>query len=122
MMRMGKVQYLKVIICGLATGLFNGLFGAGGGIVLVPSLVLLLGVEEHDAHATAISVILPLTLISAFIYYTKDIVDWDITTKVALGGMVGGYVGAKIMNRLSANLLRKIFSIFMVIAAIRMIV
>ncbi|HHU62639.1 MAG TPA: sulfite exporter TauE/SafE family protein [Clostridiales bacterium] len=119
---MRKMEYIKVIICGLATGLFNGLFGAGGGIVLVPSLVLLLGVEEHDAHATAISVILPLTLISAFIYYTKGIANWDITLRVALGGMLGGYIGAKVMNRLSANLLRKIFSIFMVAAAIRMMV
>jgi len=67
----GKIpisQYLKFAVIGLVTGIANGLFGSGGGTIVVPAMVLLLKEEEHVAHATAISIILPLTLVSAFIY------------------------------------------------------
>lgn len=72
----GKIpisQYLKFAVIGLVTGIANGLFGSGGGTIVVPAMVLLLKEEEHVAHATAISIILPLTLVSAFIYVSTAI-------------------------------------------------
>jgi len=56
-------------------------------------MVLLLKEEEHVAHATAISIILPLTLVSAFIYVSNSYIDWNLTVKTMLGGIVGGYWG-----------------------------
>ncbi len=62
------LRYVKSGIIGIATGMANGLFGSGGGTIVVPAMVYLLDADDHTAHATAISVILPLTLVSAFFY------------------------------------------------------
>ena len=118
----GFVHWLKIIITGMVTGVVNGLFGSGGGTIVVPAMVLLLGTDEHKAHATAISIILPLTLVSAFFYISNKFVDWEITIKVVLGGTVGGFAGAKLLNICPPNLLRKIFAVFIIIASIRMLV
>ncbi|HHV95424.1 MAG TPA: sulfite exporter TauE/SafE family protein [Clostridiaceae bacterium] len=112
---------IKKIAIGIITGIVNGLFGSGGGTIVVPAMVLLLDVEEHKAHATAILIILPLTIISAFFYFKNNYVDWDITWKVVIGGIAGGYVGAKLLNICPENILRKIFAGFMIFAAIRML-
>lgn len=115
------VRYLKFITIGLVTGMANGLFGSGGGTVAVPAMVLLLGVEDHRAHATAISIILPLTVLSAFFYISNNYIDWGLTLKVVLGGVAGGFIGAKLLNKCPTGVLRKIFGIFMIFAGIRMI-
>ncbi len=114
--------YIKVILAGLMTGLCNGLFGSGGGTIAVPAMVHLLDFEEHDAHATALAVILPLTLISSIIYFKNDFFNWNMIWKVSIGGVVGGLLGAWILPKLPSFWLRKIFGIFMIFAAVRMLV
>lgn len=115
------VKYLKCVLIGLITGIANGLFGSGGGTIAVPAMVHLLGAEEHKAHATAISVILPLTVVSSVFYISKGYADWGLTIKVVLGGLAGGYIGARLLNLCPENLLRKIFAVFMAAAGIKMI-
>ena len=112
---------IKSALIGIVTGLANGLFGSGGGTIAVPAMVLLLGADEHKAHATAISIILPLTILSAVFYIRSNFVDWPLTFKVTLGGVVGGYLGAKLLNVCPSNILRKIFAFFMILAALRMV-
>ncbi|MCR4434652.1 MAG: sulfite exporter TauE/SafE family protein [Clostridiales bacterium] len=115
-------KYIKYIFIGLVTGMTNGLFGSGGGTIVVPAMTLLLGVEEHRAHATAIAVILPLTVVSAFFYIANHFVNWELTWKTMLGGMAGGYAGAKLLNLCPTALLRKIFAVFMIFASFRMLI
>ncbi|EOD00695.1 Protein of unknown function DUF81 [Caldisalinibacter kiritimatiensis] len=112
---------IKLAAIGLTTGIVNGLFGSGGGTIIVPALIFIIGLEEHKAHATAISIILPLTLVSTIIYFRRGILRLDIALPVILGGVIGGFVGAKILNRIPNNILRKIFGIFMIIAAIKLV-
>jgi len=114
-------RYLKYLAIGLVTGTANGLFGSGGGTIAVPAMILLLDAEEHKAHATAIAIILPLTLTSAYFYISNNFVNWDLTYKVVLGGMAGGYLGAKLLNICPSKVLRKIFGVFMILASIRML-
>lgn len=116
------VKYFKYISVGLVTGMANGLFGSGGGTIAVPAMVLLLDIGEHKAHATAISIILPLTVTSAFFYISNAYVNWEITFKVMLGGLVGGYLGARLLNICPAKVLRKVFAVFMLLGAIRMVI
>jgi uncharacterized membrane protein YfcA len=116
-----KLMTLKLIAIGLITGICNGLFGSGGGTILVPSMVFLMGLEEHKAHATAILVILPLTVLSTVIYYKSNYIDWPTTLKVVSGGMVGSFIGARVFNRIPASVLRKVFGAFMIVAAVRMV-
>ena len=106
---------------GIVTGTANGLFGSGGGTIVVPAMEYLLGTEKHKAHATAISVILPLTVVSSAFYISRGYADWGLTLKVTLGGLAGGYIGARLLNVCPENLLRKIFAVFMAVAGIRMI-
>lgn len=108
------------ILAGLASGAANGMFGSGGGMIAVPAMVLLLKMDEHKAHATAIFIILPLTLVSTWFYIANHYADWSLTLKVTLGGMAGGYIGAKLLERCPAKLLRRIFAAFMILAAVRM--
>ncbi|MDR7857158.1 sulfite exporter TauE/SafE family protein [Tissierella sp.] len=112
---------LKLLTIGLITGLINGLFGSGGGTIVVPALVFILGVNDYKAHATAISIILPLSIISTIIYFTKDSIPFKVVIPVILGGVIGSYIGAKILNKIPIHILRKIFGSVIVYTAIRMI-
>lgn len=112
---------IKSIIIGLITGLANGLFGSGGGTIAVPSMILLLHAEDKKAHATAIAIILPLTIISSIFYIKSGFVNMNITWKAIVGGMAGGFVGAKLLNICPVNILRKVFGAVMILAAIRFI-
>lgn len=117
-------EYPNVLLCallGLLTGLANGLFGSGGGTVAVPAMVHFLKAEEHTAHATAISVILPLAVVSSVFYISKGYADWGLTIKVTLGGLVGGYIGAKLLNKVPDRILRRVFALFMAAAGIKMV-
>jgi uncharacterized protein len=111
----------KTFLIGLVTGVCNGIFGAGGGTILVPAMVIFLGVKENKAHATAISVILPLSLISSYFYISRGLIDWNLTMKVAAGSIIGGYIGSRILNKFSDCTLRRIFGASMLIAAVRMV-
>ena len=106
---------------GLAVGFVNGLFGSGGGTVLVPALERVLKLSAHKAHATAIAVILPLSLLSLGIYAFRTDFLWKEAALLSLGGVVGGPVGAKLLSRFSGKWLHRIFGAFMLVAAVRMI-
>ena len=100
---------------GLVTGFANGLFGSGGGTIVVPAMERFLGEEEHKAHATAIAVILPLSLLSLGVYLWKADLGavWRIALWASAGGLVGGFVGAKLLQRVSGVWLHRIFGAFM---------
>ena len=111
----------KLLLIGFITGLINGLFGSGGGTVLVPCLVFLMDVEDHKAHATAIAIILPLSILSSIIYYRHNVVDISLTANVAIGSVLGGIVGSMSLKKLPVNILRKFFGVIMIVAAVRMV-
>ena len=113
---------IKLIGIGLIAGIVNGLFGSGGGTLVVPALVFLIGVKDYKAHATAISIILPLSIISTFIYFKNNIIRFDIALVITLGGVLGSFIGAKILKKVPAPVLRKIFGIVIIITALRMII
>lgn len=112
---------VKLISIGIVAGLVNGLFGSGGGTIVVPSLVLFMDLEDHKAHATAISIILPLTIISTIIYLFKNTIPFKLSLYVMMGGVIGSYIGAKSLNKIPVNILRKIFGSVIFYTAIRMI-
>ena len=115
------MEKFKIAVLGLVTGFANGLFGSGGGTLVVPGMQKFLKVEQHKAHATAIAIILPLTVISVFIYFKGVEADWGMILWISAGGVAGGFIGAKLLNKISGFLLHKIFGAFMIAAAVRMI-
>lgn len=115
-----KKTILSALV-GTVVGFANGLFGSGGGIMLVPALQRYFNIETHKSHATALSVILPLSILSALIYIRGDAVNWQAVALITAGGVPGGYVGARLLNKLSSKWLHRIFGAFMIAASIRMI-
>lgn len=116
-------QRVKKAILGFVTGFANGLFGSGGGTIAVPAMERFLGEEEHKAHATAIAVILPLSLLSLGIYLWKANLGevWRIALFAAGGGLIGGWIGAKLLTHISGIWLHRIFGVFLLAAAVRLI-
>ncbi len=115
------VNLLKCFFAGAVTGTINGLFGSGGGTIAVLAMILLLGIDEHKAHATAISVILPITIISGMFYIINSHIDWNVAWKAACGGIIGGYIGARILHVCPENILRKVFGLLIIAAAVRLL-
>lgn len=112
---------IKNTFIGLLTGFINGVFGSGGGTLLVPILNNILKVEEHKSHATSLAIIVFLTTTSSFVYISQGTYDLDITFKVAVGSIIGGIIGAKILCKLTGRFLRISFGTIMIIAALRMV-
>ncbi|WP_330604981.1 sulfite exporter TauE/SafE family protein [Paeniclostridium hominis] len=112
---------IKNSLIGSISGFINGIFGSGGGTLLVPILNNILKVEEHKSHATALSIVVFLTVTSSFIYVSKGTYDLNLTFKVAIGSIIGGIIGAKILCKLTGKFLRISFGIIMIIAALRMV-
>ncbi len=112
----------KKTLIGIVTGFANGLFGSGGGTIVVPAMERFLHVEEHKAHATAIAIILPLSVLSLIIYLWKTDVAavWQLALWASAGGLAGGLVGAKLLAKVSGLWLHRIFGAFMLAAAVRM--
>lgn len=111
----------RSIIAGLVTGLCNGLFGAGGGIIAVIALERLCGLEPKNAHATALSIMLPCSIVSIIIYYLNGSIDWKPLPYVAPALFAGSILGAKLLGKISVKWLNRLFSLLMLAAAVRML-
>lgn len=115
-------NFLVSSVIGVVTGFANGLFGSGGGTIVVPAMERFLNIKEQKAHATAIAIILPLSILSTFIYIKGSSIDWKTVIYISIGGMIGGFIGAKLLNKISGKWLHRIFGAFMIAAAVRMII
>ncbi|MGL4796979.1 MAG: sulfite exporter TauE/SafE family protein [Paraclostridium sp.] len=120
MKKFGEFNFKNSLI-GIITGFINGIFGSGGGTLLVPSLNNILKVEEHKSHATALGIIVFLTSASSAVYIIKGTYDLNLTFKVAIGSIIGGAIGAKLLSKCSGKFLRIFFGSIMIIAALRMV-
>ncbi len=117
-----KKKWWISAIGGLGAGFLNGLFGSGGGTVIVPFLEKFLDQDEKHSHATAILIILGFTIVSLFFYGGRGHLDFALALKVSIGGVLGGFIGAKLLKKLSGGAIHKIFGACMIAAAIRMVV
>ena len=112
---------VKKILVGLMAGIISGLFTAGGGLIIVPALLYTLKLEPKNARATSLFCILPMVLVTAIFYGQSNFIEWDIGIKCAVGGIVGGIVGARLLNRLPEKYLKIAFAIFLIYAGINML-
>jgi len=115
-----KTKIIISILGGVFVGFLNGFFGGGGGMIVVPLLIFLLALEEKQAHATAIFVILPLSITSSIIYITKGGFEFSNLLYVSIGVVVGGILGSLLLKKMNNKVLRIIFAIIMVIAGIKL--
>ena len=105
-----------LIAIGLTAGILSGLFGIGGGIIIIPALIYILGYSQHKATGTSLAVLLPPIGIAAFIeYYRNNNVDLKSAMIIAAFAIIGGWIGAVYANRLSGPVLRLLFSILIIV-------
>ena len=115
----GKNRY--AVGGGILPGTANGLFGGGGGMIAVPYLEKIAGYPTANAHATAIAVVLPATLVSAIVYLIFGLVPFFVFLPVCIGVLCGGFLGAKLLGKIDPKITAIVFSAFMLIAGVRMI-
>lgn len=115
------VKNIYACITGGVAGLINGLFGGGGGMLVVPVLIYLLNVQVKNAHATAILIILPLSITSGLFYAAQGSIDINVAIPVGIGVVIGGVVGAVLLSKISSKIVAIIFSLVMAIAGIRLL-
>ena len=109
----------KYAAAGAAAGLVNGLFGGGGGMVLLPLLNRWCRVEGKRGFATCVAVILPFCVVSAAVYLLRTPFDLTQALPYLLGGLAGGFVGGRLFPRVPAPWLRYLFAAFLVYGGVR---
>jgi len=110
------------LLLGLITGIFSGLIGIGGAIIIIPILVLLFGLSQHTAQGTTLALMVPpIGLLAAWTYYKDGFVDLKIAGLICLGFFVGGLVGARYATQIPEQVLRRIFGLVLLIASLKMI-
>ena len=109
----------KYLITGALGGLANGFFGSGGGLFLVPLFTKWIKIDERKAFASSVAVILPLSLISAVVYFIKGSLDFSGAWPYLAGGVLGGIVSGFVFKKVPVNLLRRVFAVLIIYGGIR---
>ncbi|MGH2767104.1 MAG: TSUP family transporter, partial [Actinomycetota bacterium] len=107
---------LPAAAVGVAAGALSGLFGVGGGILIVPGLVLVLRMTQRSAHATSLAAIVPIAAAGAAGYAQAGALDWAAAGLLTAGGAVGAVVGTHALRRIPERALRVIFAAFLLVA------
>ena len=115
-------QLLILIIIGLLSGLLAGVFGIGGAIIVIPALVFILGLTQHEAQGTSLAFMLPpVGILATWNYWKGGHVNWKFALILSLTFVIGAYLGSHFSVNLSERMLRKAFGILIIIVAVKMI-
>lgn len=110
-----------LLIIGVVAGVLSGIVGIGGGVIVIPALVFLLNYSQQTAQGTTLALMVPpIGLLAAWTYYKEGFVDIRAAAIICVGFIVGSYFGAKWATGISQEALKKIFSLILVLVAIKM--
>lgn len=109
----------KSIVIGIMAGFISGFFSTGGGMLLVPTFLYFLKMEDKKARATAALCILPMVVTSGIFYYQNNYIDWKTGILCGVGGIFGGYLGAKLLKKLDAKYFKLAFICFLIYTSIK---
>lgn len=113
---------LSLVLIGVLAGILSGLVGVGGGVIMVPLLVLLLGFNQHQAQGTSLAVlVVPVTAVAVYTYHKEGFIDWRYVGIIAIFFVIGGYFGSKIAVSLDQKMLKKVFGFILLLIAGKML-
>jgi len=115
------MKILKNAIIGISAGFITGFFSAGGGMIVLPAILYFMKLDEKKARATTIFIILPMVLTAAIFYYRGNLFDIPMGIKCAVGGIIGGFIGTKLLKKVSDKFLKIVFIVFLLYASYNMI-
>lgn len=114
-------EYLCAAVIGIFAGILAGMVGIGGGILMIPALVYLMGFSQPMAQGTTLAAMIPpIGLLAAYAYYEKGFVNIPVAACIAAGFLIGGFFGGRLAVQIDAALLRKGFAIFLMVISIKM--
>lgn len=117
-----KISWLPVALIGGLAGIMSGLLGVGGGVVIVPLLVLFVGFSQHQAHATSLAAVIPIASVGALTYAWEGEIHFGYAALFAVGSLVGAPLGARLMSRMSESRLRTVFGFVSITVGIFLVV
>ncbi|MDD4954138.1 MAG: sulfite exporter TauE/SafE family protein [Candidatus Omnitrophica bacterium] len=116
------MNQMAYIALGLVAGIFGGMFGIGGGSILIPALIYLFGLTQHQAQGTTLAIMVPpIGLLAALSYYYKGNVKLGMAGFICIGFFIGGLIGANLVQNFPDPLLKRLFGIFLLVISLRMI-
>lgn len=117
---MSITTILLLMLVGLVAGMLSSMVGIGGGVVIVPALVLVLGMGQKLAQGTSLALMLPpIGVLGVINYYKQGYVDFKIAGVICLTFIIGSYFGSKLVLGLDVVIVKKMFAIFMIIIAVK---
>jgi uncharacterized membrane protein YfcA len=119
-----SVSTILILVCiGVFAGIVSGMIGIGGGLIIVPSLVYFLTLNQFGAQGTSIAAMLPpIGILAAYNYHRADAINWKYALIISATFIIGGYLGSKLtISFISESALKKIFGVLMLMGAIKMI-
>jgi len=115
------MEPLICILIGLAGGIFSGLMGVGGGIILIPLMLMFLKMSQHQAQGVSLAII-TLSFFSMLVYYKKGYVNLGIAALIGAGFVAGGFIGAKCAVLIPSEILKKCFAVLMILAGAKLLI
>lgn len=112
----------RAVLVGVAAGFLSGVFGVGGGILVVPALVIVLKMDQRLAHGTSLAAVLPISVASLVGYGAASEVDWPVALFLAIGAVAGAVVGTKLLHLVPQRVLALAFSALLLVTAVRLFV
>lgn len=111
---------IAVLLTGLAAGFVSSMLGIGGGVIIVPALVLILGMNQKLAQGTSLMVLsFPVAFVAAYNYHKAGYTDWKIALMMIATFVIGGYLGSKLVVGLEMGIVKKIFAVLMIVLAVK---
>lgn len=120
-MQLSAKNKLLLVLLSAVAGFVNGFLGGGGGVIVVALLLSVLKLHQKFSQATALLVVLPLTLVSAIVYVINGTVEWISTLWTTLGVVVGGVVGSLLLNKLNGNVTKIIFAVVLIAGGVKLL-
>ena len=119
---MDTYTLVVLVLIGLAAGVLGGMFGVGGGLIIVPALMIILGFGPKEAQGTSVAVMLPpIGILAAMNYYKAGYLNLKFALVIAVAFILGGYFGSKLAIAIPVAVARKLFAGFMIITAVKML-
>ncbi|WP_167613108.1 sulfite exporter TauE/SafE family protein [Maribellus sediminis] len=115
-------QLIILIIIGLVSGLLSGIFGIGGAIIVIPALIFIVGLTQHEAQGTSLAFMIPpVGILAAWNYWKAGYVNWKFALVLALTFVVGAYLGSQFSLNIPDRTLRRLFGVLMIVMAVKLI-
>lgn len=119
---MNLTTLILLALIGLAAGILSGVAGVGGGVIVIPAMIFLLGMSQFEAQGTSLAMMIPpIGILAAWNYYKDGFINWKYALILALFFVIGGWLGSKFILNIPQNIVKKGFAVFILLIALKML-